>query len=288
MRRFDNFVAIDWSGAKGERQQGIALAHVAQGNRAPTLLTPTGGWSREKILHWLVRHAEAGTDMLIGLDLSPAFAFADRGAYFPGWSESSCDAKALWSLVDRIAGDDPHLAANAFVEHPEARRHFRHQAYCGDLFEPGAGRMRQAERNQRAQGLSPYSCFNLIGAAQVGKSSLTGMRVLNRLAGRIPLWPLDDVPAEGPLLVEIYTAIPAREAGIRKRSKVRDGVTLDAALAAFDSETHQPLPRYDDHATDAILTAAWLRRAAARPELWSPHGLTPSLARTEGWTFGVL
>ena len=38
---------------------------------------------------------------------------------------------------------------------------------------------------------------------------------------------------------------------------------------------------------DALLTAAWLRANAARPELWAPEGMTPEIARTEGWTFGV-
>ena len=287
MRTFDHFVAIDWSGAKGERQKGIALAHAEKGNRTPALLTPGGGWSRAMILDWLRNHAEARTNMIIGLDLSPAFPFEDRGAYFPGWSESPPDARSLWSLVDNICSDDPHLGANAFVSHVEARRHFRHQDFCGDLFEPGAGRMRRAERGQKAQRLSPYSCFNLVGAAQVGKSSLTGMRVLNRLGDRISFWPFNPVPVDGPLLVEIYTAIPAREAGVEKGSKIRDGATLDRALARLETEPHRGLARYDDHATDAILTAAWLRRAANRPELWSPKGLTPELARTEGWTFGV-
>ncbi|MGE0180405.1 MAG: hypothetical protein AB7O91_11375 [Sphingomonas sp.] len=288
MRRFGNFVAIDWSGARGARQQGIALAHVAEGDRPPSLLTPPGGWSREKILEWLVLHAEAGTDMIVGLDLSPALPFADRHSYFPGWPDSPSHAKALWQFVDRICGDEPYLAANNFVHHPDARRHFRHQGECGDMFEAGAGRMRQVEKSQRTQGLSPYSCFNLVGAAQVGKSSLTGMRVLHRLNGRIPFWPFDPPPERGPLLIEIYTALPAREAGIRKGSKIRDAATLDVALAALGSKPHRPLRRYDDHATDAILTAAWLRGAAARAELWSPSGLTPALARTEGWTFGVL
>lgn len=287
MRRFRHFVAIDWSGAKGERQKGIALAHAETGDRAPVLLTPPGGWSRPMILDWLGKHAEAGTDMIIGLDLSPAFPFEDRGAYFPGWPESPPDAQSLWSLVDAMCADDGHLAAGSFVAHEEASRHFRHQDRCGDLFEPGAGRMRCAERSQREQRLSPYSCFNLVGAAQVGKSSLTGMRVLNRLAGRIPFWPFAPMPEAGPLLVEIYTAIPAREAEVRKGSKIRDGASLDDALARFGSAPHAPLARYDDHATDAILTAAWLRRAAERPGLWSPSGLTAEIARTEGWTFGV-
>lgn len=138
-------------------------------------------------------------------------------------------------------------------------------------------------------GLSPYSCFNLIGAAQVGKSSLTGMRVLHRLIGAIPVWPFDSLTQTGPVIVEIYTSLAARLAGIRKGlSKIRDGESLDAALAVFGSAPHTPLPRYTDHATDAILTAAWLRANAHREELWQPPGLTPHVANTEGWTFGVV
>ena len=138
-------------------------------------------------------------------------------------------------------------------------------------------------------GLSPYSCFNLIGAAQVGKSSLTGMRVLHRLKGIVPIWPFDSVPETGPVIVEIYTALAARQAGLRKGvSKIRDAVTLDTALACYDSAPHAPLTKYSDHATDAILTAAWLRHVAGREELWSPEALTEEIARTEGWTFGVV
>jgi hypothetical protein len=35
------------------------------------------------------------------------------------------------------------------------------------------------------------------------------------------------------------------------------------------------------------MAAAWLRRVHADPRLWSPRRLTPDLAATEGWTFGV-
>jgi hypothetical protein len=31
-----------------------------------------------------------------------------------------------------------------------------------------------------------------------------------------------------------------------------------------------------------------MRRAAADPAYWSPPDLTPDIARTEGWTFGIL
>ena len=148
--------------------------------------------------------------------------------------------------------------------------------------------MRVCEEGQRAMGMSPYSCFNLIGAAQVGKSSLTGMRILHRINGKIPVWPFDPVPKEGPLVVEIYTSIAARAAGIRKGlSKIRDRETLESAMAALGSKAPAKLARYDDHSTDAILTAAWLRANAHRAELWSPAAMTPQIAATEGWTFGV-
>lgn len=240
-----------------------------------------------EVLDWLLG---LDGDWLVGLDLSPSLAFADRGAFFPGWDRSPADARGLWALVEEIARDEPHLGANSFVDHPEARRHFRrHGGRCGDLFPPGAGRFRVVEKVSREQGLcNPYSNFNLVGAAQVGKSSLTGMRLFNRLAGRLPIWPYDPLPEHGPVLVEIYTSIAATAAGLPKsRTKVRDPETLDRVLAAFGSRPHAPLVRYDDHATDALLAAAWLRAVGNDPDYWSPNDLTPALAATEGWTFGV-
>lgn len=289
MRVFESFVCIDWSGEAVAHPKGLAAAIAHAGSAPPELLSPAGGWSRQAILDWLADHANQNTNMLVALDLSPALPFLDAGSYFPGWGESPGDAKSLWKFVDDQAASTPHLGASGLLSHIEARRHFRQFKDCGDRFPPGAGRFRVCEAYQRSMGLSPYSCFNLIGAAQVGKSSLTGMRVLHRLDGRIPIWPFDQLSDQGPVIVEIYTALAARQAGIRKGlSKIRDGAALDTALAHYDSAPHLPLARYTDHATDAILTAAWLRHVAAREDLWAPKGLTDEVARTEGWTFGVV
>ena len=72
------------------------------------------------------------------------------------------------------------------------------------------------------------------------------------------------------------------------RSKIRDGDTLDAALAAVGSNPHARLDLYTDHATDAILTAAWLRHVAHDKAYWHPAELNSHIAQTEGWTFGVV
>ncbi|QGN56183.1 hypothetical protein [Novosphingobium sp. Gsoil 351] len=288
MRRFSRFACVDWSGQAVARPKGLAVAWCEIGKNAPTLIVPGGGWSREAILEWLIEHGETGTDMIVGLDLSPALPFADTDAYFPGSVAQPRDARNLWKLVDDTCAGEPHLGASTFADHVDFAPHFRrHGGREGAWFGGGAGRFRAVEHRQRLCGVSPVSCFNLVGAAQVGKSSLTGMRVLHRLAGRVPVWPFDPVPERGPLIVEIYTSIAARAAGVRKgRSKLRDGVSLDATLVRLGSHPHAPLARYDDHSTDAILTAAWLRAVAHDPALWNPPGLD-AVRHTEGWTFGA-
>ena len=288
MHHFTSFIAIDWSGAKGPRQRGIALAHCGIGDDAPEIVRPGHVWSREEVLEWL--QTEAPENSLIGMDLSPSLPFSDQGAFFPGWSLSPSDAYGLWDLVEQICAGDPHLAATSFADHPEASRHFRrHRGRTGDLFGGGAGRFRYVEDRQRRHKLSPYSCMNLVGAAQVGKSSLTGMRLLHRLRGKIAIWPFEPVPPNGPVLVEIYTSLAAREAGMPPgHTKIRDATTLDMALLELRTRRHSQLAHYSDHATDAIVSSAWLRKVAAEDRRWNPEGLTPRIAATEGWTFGVL
>ena len=202
--RFHHFAAIDWSGAAGERHKGIAVGLCMEGRSAPALVRPGHRWSRGEVLQWLLEDMPA--DTLAGMDLGLSLAFADTGAFFPGWAESPADARSLWALVDRLCETDPHLAVTGFVDHVEAARHFRrHGAREGDLFATngkrgGRGRFRQTELAQAEQGCKPYSNFNLVGAAQVGKSSLTGMRLLHRLDGRLPVWPVDPLPASGSVL----------------------------------------------------------------------------------------
>lgn len=286
--RFGHFVAIDWSGAAGERHRGIAVAEAATGAGAPALVRPGHRWSRPEVLDWLLHDLPA--DTLVGFDLGISLPFADCGAFFPGWARSPANAPALWGLIDDICADEPHLGVGTFVDHAEAALHFRrHGGREGRHFGGGRGRFRVTELAQARMGCRPYSNFNLVGAAQVGKSSLSGMRLLHRLAGQISIWPIDPLPAAGSVVVEIYTTLAALAAGRPPgRSKMRTREELDAALAnpAIASAPVGGAGPIEDHASDALLTAAWLRRAAVRPELWSPAGLD-AVAETEGWTFGA-
>lgn len=279
--RFCGFVAIDWSGAHGMAHPGIQVALCSTGNAAPRIVAPPGrAWSREGVAEWLL--ARADEPLLIGFDFSFSTPFVARGAHLPG-DRPTADARALWAYVDD-SSDDPDLGARSFLE---ARR--------GRHFYFGAADGRKADflhwrtcEIATDGGRKPSTVYDAIGASQVAKASFAGMRLLRRLDGRMAIWPFDPVPPSGALVVEIYTSIAARDAGRpRGRSKMRSAEALDDALTALGSQPHDPLNRYDDHTTDAILTAAWLRASVTRDDLWHPAGLTHHVAQTEGWTFGV-
>ena len=281
--RFSGFVAIDWSGAKGDRHKGIALAICDADTLAPRLIEPgRSSWSRRAIVDWLLDHRN--DNLLIGFDFSFSAPFVARGAHLPGEAVTP-DAKALWAHVDTHS-DDIDLGASSFVE---ARRglHFYLGAADGPKSQFMHFRACESLFNERGGG-KPSTVYDAIGAAQVSKASFSGMRLLHHLDVRIPVWPFDPVPSSGPVIVEIYTAIAARAAGLRKGvSKLRNPAALDAALAALGSGPHSLLPRYNDHMTDAILASAWLRANGHRAELWQPNAMDRRIADTEGWTFGI-
>ena len=295
---FDRYLALDWSGAKGARHKGIAMALAESDGGPPVLIDPPdGGWSRTEVMELL---GDLPPRTLVGADLGISLPYQDAGAFFPDWSDSPRNAKKLWAMIDDICADDPHLGANSFVTHHEASRYFRHgKGNQGDRFLlDGAitkeGRFRVTETAQRAQKCRPVSNFNLVGAAQVGKSSLTGMRMLHQLRGRLNVWPMDPVPdrsspLKGSVLVEIYTGLASREAAnLGARTKLLTYADLNAALRALESPEVDKTGEIDDHSSDALLSAAWLRKVASEPKRWAPRFLTAEIAWTEGWTFGAL
>ncbi len=293
IRRFEWFCAVDWSGAVGKKQKGIALAICHAGGGPPALVRTDELWSRSGILDILNNRLECNS--LVGFDFGLSLSFADCDAFFPGWTGTPSDARSLWALVDELCDEDEHLAASSFVNNPQLAPYFRRQPqgegalFRADGAEHGKGRFRVTEAVQAAMGCKPYSNFNLVGAAQVGKSSLTGMRVLNRLKEDIAVWPIDPLPDQGSVVCEIYTTLAAMEAGRPpSRSKMRSYGELNDALTSLCSPTVEGEGPIDDHSSDALLTAAWLRKVAHDPAKWQPSGLTPEIAKTEGWTFGAI
>ena len=280
---FAAYVAIDWSGAKGRRHKGIAIAE-ARGDAAPRLVRPGHVWSREEVLHWLVRRAEKART-LFGFDFSFAPPIVERGEYLPGERGVPNSARAFWAYVD-AKSDDVDLGAASFLEIAH-RKHF----YFGiaDGVKAEFMRFRRCDARLNAQGgRKTASAYDAIGAAQVAKASFSGMRLLHRLDGRVAIWPMDPLPECGSAVVEIYTRIYLRRAGMTG-TKLRSREALNLALKGLGSPPVRLRFEPNDHQTDALVTAAGMRALSREePAAFAPKGLTPHIAQAEGWTFGVL
>jgi hypothetical protein len=281
--RFTHFAAIDWSGAKGKRHKGIAVAICGLGKEPPRLVRPGHIWSRQEVLDWLLA-AAAEAPTLFGFDFSFAPPIAERGAYLPGEPDVPSTARKFWAYVDRCSNDED-LGAASFLEQVH-RRHF----YFGiaDGVKANFLHFRRCDERLNAQGgRKTASAYDAIGAAQVAKASFSGMRLLHRLDGRVPIWPMDPLPVRGSAVVEIYTRIYLRRANLRG-TKLRSRAELNRALTALGSAPARLRFEPDDHQTDALVTAAGMRTLAiGEPRAFAPEGLTRELARTEGWTFGI-
>lgn len=287
---FADYVAIDWSGAKGRRHRGIALAEAC-GGAAPRLVRPEHIWSRQEVLEWLL-HRSQKAPTLFGFDFSFAPPLIERGEYLPGEAGVPADGRQFWAYVDQRCDDDD-LGAASFLEQTH-RKHF----YFGiaDGMKSDFVRFRQCDQQLNRQGgRKTASAYDAIGAAQVAKASFSGMRLLHRIDGKVAIWPFDfipgrpmDPPGNGSAVVEIYTRIYLRRAGM-PGTKLRTREQLNQALCGLGSDPVRLRFEPSDHQTDALVTAAGMRQLArSEPRAFAPHGLTPDIARTEGWTFGIL
>ena len=283
MPHFTSFIAIDWSGAKGRRHKGIAIAE-ARGEAPPRLVRPGHVWSREEVLSWLLTRADK-EPTLFGFDFSFAPPLIERGEYLPGERGVPKTAREFWAYVDRISTDED-LGAATFLEIAH-RKHF----YFGiaDGVKAGFMHFRQCDQQLNRQGGRKTACaFDAIGAAQVAKASFSGMRLLHRLDGKVAIWPMDPLPDRGSAVVEIYTRIYLRRAGLTG-VKLRSRAELNRALKGLGGPPTRLRFEPNDHQTDALVTAAGMRALAREePRAFDPQGLTRDIATSEGWTFGVL
>ena len=283
MSRFESYIAIDWSGAKGRRHKGIAIAE-ARRDAPPRLVRPGHIWSREEVLRWLLKRA-AKEPTLFGFDFSFAPPIVERGEYLIGEPDVPTTAREFWAYVDAKC-DDEDLGAASFLEIAH-RRHF----YFGiaDGVKAEFVRFRQCDARLNAQGgRKTASAYDAIGAAQVAKASFSGMRLLHHLDGKVAIFPMDPLPERGSAVCEIYTRIYLRRASM-SGTKLRTRAELNLALDGLGSRRVRLSFEPNDHQTDALVTAAGMRALATQePRAFEPEGLTPEIARTEGWTFGVL
>ena len=291
MRDFDRFVGIDWSGARGPYQAGLAVFMAEAGDSAPMRVIPPNQkrWSRHEIASWL-QEISANRRVLAGIDFAFAYPVYDmEGAYcgyFPEFADSPQDAATLWRLIEKINQTEAHLYGGAIWDHPDLGAYYN--APSGRRGAKFYSRRRQTEQAAKAV-KSPSPTFNCVGPAGVGTGSLAGMRLLHHLADKAEIWPFDNHPAgsKNLTLVEIFPSYYFALAGIHAVGGNQGKLAvLNKALSYFGAQGLAADfsvggPDFDE--ADAAISAAALRALAADPAIWKPFGA----AAREGWIFGV-
>ena len=275
-------VAIDWSGRTGPAQRRALWMGDA---RDGELVGLESGRTGDEIVALLIGEAERDSHLVVGLDFAfslPAWYLRDRGLSAPTlWSALA--AEALTPAMRRAG-----LAAWMNVPEPPFW-----STREGHARRAGRQPFRRTELEIRAPGIQPKSVFQLVGAGQVGRGSLYGMKALHRLAAAgFRVWPFE--PAGFPLVVEIFPRV------------LTGPVVKSSAAARTDYLATQPMrPRLkalaaaSEDAFDAAVSARAMARVAhgfaALPDapdhrvegkIWKPDANGPDRAgaRSGPWS----
>ena len=253
---FQEFIAVDWSGAKGPRLRGLQVASCRPGNGAPKLIRRPPSWTRTGVMEYAVARAKKNGPVLAGFDFGFAYPFDDCDTSFPGLDLRPPDAVSLWALIESLSGDAPDLYGGLAAQPPSPIAPFFNVHH-------NRGRWFSNRRLRLTERLCPTrpSCmFNGVGPASVGVGSLAGMRLLHHLKQRrdvrVAVWPFDAVDDADLVVVEIFPRLYARTTSMNPRAPLTE----------------------DEY--DALISADALRSLSASPQVWDHKG-------NEGWIFGV-
>jgi len=278
-RRFDCFVGIDWSGDKKIWQKGLKVAVATPGKKAPEIQVGPGlrgRWSRTEVTKWIASFVRAQR-ALIGID----FAFG-----FPSVEKLLEGTILDWHYVENLCADDENYYGGKFFRVAGAP----HSVLINSPWLPrvhySAHHLRITELEaKRIKGATPQCIFNAVGGAQVGPSSISGMRCLLHLrkehSRTISIWPFDEIDDAKSVIVEMFPRYFALSRSIDPN--LADHAILNYALERFGSDPVVTAPASEDEG-DAILSAAALRALSDDNSLFNLPDLS---IRNEGWIFGV-
>ena len=254
--------------ASGTRASRVAICDAGDG--APRAgRAPATRWSRAAMCSTGCS-TTCRRDTLVGLDLGVSLPVRRRGRLSsPAGPTARPTPRALWALVER------HLRGRSASRAPQLRRSSARRA----AISAGTAGARATCSAQAARGRLRVTRAR---PARDGLHALQQLQPRRRGAGR-QVEP--DRHARAPPARRAAAGLAVRSAAATRpgdrrnlhhdRRARRRACARAAARCATPrrstrrsprsaAQPHAPLARYDDHATDAILTAAWLR-ADARP-----------------------
>lgn len=285
---FDQYVGIDWSGAKApQRSHAIAYAKCNANNcNAPDFNNDK--LSRTDIFNKLCKLAEQSQRTLAGIDCNFGYNINVGKKQF-GDNVNNLD---LWNTVERLNTNYPNFFAGNFWQQKPYSDYFWTHGKQPHWFNANELR-RKTECKAKEQRLGiPESPFKLIGAKQVGKGGLAGMRLIHNLklqfGDKIAIWPFEQNNLEQANLVitEIYPRLFIRSAGFGNE-KIRTYDDLNTILNHFNLNSIGSSELLNDHLTDAIIASAGLKWFCENGYHLTTIPLPNDAINFEGWIFGV-
>jgi hypothetical protein len=287
VKNIEQFVGIDWSGAKGPKQSySVSLASCSNEQACPTPITSK--LSRSDVYAWIAKQIDYGVNSLIGIDCNLGYAHSVLEAQLG----KGASYLQLWSEIETLCEGEPNFFAGPVWQSSPFSDAFWTSGTQPDWFNLHALR-RITERKAVDQGFgNPESPFKLIGAKQVGKGGLAGMRVMHKLkqvyGDKVAIWPFEQhlVDSATVIISENFPRYFIRRAGFGNQ-KIRNISELNAILAFYDSDGFSEMLTLNDHLSDAIIASAGMRWLFAHENPLLIRSLPPQAIQCEGWIFGV-
>ena len=290
MQNFDKFVGIDWSGAKAPiNSKSIAVASLSKNKDNLKLHSEIR--SRNAVADYIHSLAMGNKRTLIGIDCN--FGYADE--IVKKHIGPNGTAYDLWAHVDLVNQEHSNFFAGNFWQH----KNYKDDFWIEGKMQAGFKMPQRATEIICAKNGygNPESPFKLIGAKQVGKGGLAGMRMVhylkNILGNKIAIWPFDNTQICNQarvVITEIYPRqfIMRTGKGVRK---IRQLIDLKEILNLFHVK-QEKIPNFTDHDSDALVSAAGLRYLCGMENdvslnVSKPFEMPEKAKLTEGWIFGV-
>lgn len=281
---FDRIVVVDWSASNSPTTGADSVWIAIADSSGIALSNPS---TRQTALTEIVAAVDSAGPTLIGVDFSLGFPRGTAealGLVGRPW-------RAVWELLGAEVADDQRNRNNRFSVAsrlnakvgaddagpfwgcPPAQRTTHLTSTKPDRSNAWPPEWRHVESRLRAEGLRPFSAWQLLGAGAVGSQSLVGIAALERLrcnlGDRVSIWPFDAglaVPLAADIVVaEIWPS--------------RWPVTVPAGMVKDAAQVQSTAQRLID--TDA---------AGALAALFTPAVETQELDAVideEGWVLGV-
>jgi hypothetical protein len=290
-KNFDIYVGVDWSGAKAPlKTNSVALSWCYTGSSKPEYIKEK--ISRQDVFNWILDISKLGKSMLIGIDCNFSYAHHFTHKQFG----KDFRINHLWSEVENLNSQNDNFYAGGIWESQKYKGLFWTEGDKPDWYDENILRRKTEKLCKDLKLGNPECPFKLIGAKQVGKGGLSGMRLahhlMHQIGDHLSIWPFNaDLERASIVMAEIYPRLFLNYCGFGNK-KIREMNDLNLALMSLNSEIIQSRETLNDHVSDAIVSAAGLRffvekLAPSISDAFHIEDEYKDIARNEGWIFGV-